>query len=115
MEIVALIIAVIALVIAVLAYVRAGGVEEMRSQVKSVGSATETLRTKAADATETVREKTADALDRLGRAVRGSEEHPSPTAVREEKRAETPPPFVPEAESAEPPPPSAPEEKKKGS
>lgn len=89
MEIVALLIAVVALVIAVLAYSRTGGIEELRSQVKVVGSKTDTLRVKTADATETLRAKTADALDRLERTVRGSREPtPPPASASFEEGAE---------------------------
>ena len=89
MEIVALLIAVVALVIAVLAYSRTGGIEELRSQVKVVGSKTDTLRVKTADATETLRAKTADALDRLERTVRGSREPtPPPASASSEEGAE---------------------------
>ncbi len=107
MEVVTLIIAVVALVIAVLAYVRAGGIEDVRSQVESVGPATEAIRTKAGDVTKTlrmkaagatdaVRAKTADALDRLGRTVRKSGERPPPTPVAEEEKADTLPGSAPE-------------------
>jgi len=75
MEVVTLIIAVVALVVAVLAYMRTGGLEDLRSQVKSVGPATEALRT-----------KTADALDRLERVVRGSEGPRAPSVPEENKR-----------------------------
>ncbi|MFQ5846258.1 MAG: hypothetical protein ACE5IQ_01140 [Candidatus Methylomirabilales bacterium] len=76
MEIVALIIAIVALVIAILAYMQAGGIQDLRGQVKSVGSATEALRL-----------KTADALDRLERAVRGPKQSPPPP-IPEEKEKE---------------------------
>lgn len=75
MDIVTLIIAVLALVIAVLAYIRTGGVEDLRSQVKAVGPATEALRT-----------KTADALDRLEGVVRGSGPPHSPSVPDEERQ-----------------------------
>jgi hypothetical protein len=75
MDIVTLIIAVLALVIAVLAYVRAGGFEDLRNQVKAVGPATEALRT-----------KTADALDRLEGVVRGSGGSRSPSVPEEERQ-----------------------------
>lgn len=87
MEIVTLFIALVALVVAVTAYVRTGGIEDLRRQVKSLGSATEAARTKAADAGESVRSKaadareavrtrTADVLNRLEKVVRGSAEGP---------------------------------------
>ena len=77
--------------VAVAAYVKTGGIEDLRRQVKSLGPATEavrtkaadatgTVRTKAADATEAVRTKTADVLDRLEKVVRGSAEGPPPPA-----------------------------------
>jgi hypothetical protein len=75
MDIATLIIAVLALVIAVLAYIRTGGVEDLRSQVKAVGPATEALRT-----------KTADALDRLEGVVRGSGPPRSPSVPEEERQ-----------------------------
>ena len=75
MDIVTLIIAVLALVIAVLAYIRTGGVEDLRSQVKAVGPATEALRT-----------KTADVLDRLEGVVRGSGPPRSPSVPEEERQ-----------------------------
>lgn len=78
MEIVNFVIALVALTIAVLAYIRTGGIQDLRGQVSSLGSATEALRT-----------KTADALDRLERIVRGSREGttpPGPAEEKEEKR-----------------------------
>ncbi|HET7853229.1 MAG TPA: hypothetical protein VFM04_02050 [Candidatus Methylomirabilis sp.] len=74
MAIVTFILAVLALVIAVLAYIRTGGLEDLRSQVKAVGPATEALRA-----------KTADALDRLERVVRGSGRPRSPSIPEEER------------------------------
>lgn len=89
MEIVTLIIAVVALVIAIIAYSRTGGIEDLRSQVKVVGSKTDALRGKTAGATETLRAKTADALDRLERTVRGSREPaPPPAPASSEEGAE---------------------------
>lgn len=89
MEILTLIIAVVALVIAVLAYMRTGGIEDLRSQVKTMGTKTDTLRAKTADATESLRVKTADALDRLERTVRGAREPaPPPAPTPSEKGTE---------------------------
>ena len=89
MEIVTLIIALVALVVAVLAYMRTGGIEDLRSQVKTMGSKTDTFRAKTADATETLRAKTADVLDRLERTVRGSREPaPPPASTASEKGTE---------------------------
>jgi len=80
MEIVTFILAVVALVIAVLAYSRTGGIEDLRSQVKAMGSKTDALRAKTADTTETLRAKTADALHRLEQSLRGSREPAPPPA-----------------------------------
>ncbi len=72
MEILTLLIAVVALVIAVAAFARTGGIQEVRRQV-------ETISTK----TESARDKTADALDRLERLIRGREK-PSPQKEEEQ-------------------------------
>ena len=72
MEIVSLIIAVVALVIAVLAYMRTGGIQDLRTQVSSLGSSTDALRS-----------KTADVLDRLERTVRGVRQGQPPAAPGE--------------------------------
>ena len=71
MEILTLLIAVVALVIAVAAFARTGGIQEVRRQV-------ETISTK----TESARDKTADALDRLARLIRGRKK-PSPQKEEE--------------------------------
>lgn len=65
MEVVTLLIAVVALVISVVAYMRTGGIQDLRRQVDSLSSAS-----------ESVREKTADALARLERLIRGRERSP---------------------------------------
>lgn len=65
MEVVTLLIAVAALVIAVAAYTRTGGIQNLRRQVDSLSSAS-----------ESVRERTADALARLERLIRGREKPP---------------------------------------
>ena len=84
MEIVTFLIALVALVIASLAYTRAGGIEDVHRQIKALGSATDTLRT-----------KTADALDRLEGTVRGSRDSGSPAASdHSEVRAEDHPTVV---------------------
>lgn len=65
MEVVTLLIAVVALVIAVAAYTRTGGIRDLRRQVDSLSSAS-----------ESVRDKTADAIARLERLIRGREKAP---------------------------------------
>ena len=62
MEVLSLIIAVIALMIAVAAFMRAGGVRELKRQVQTLSSTT-----------DSVRDRTADALNRLEQLVRGKE------------------------------------------
>lgn len=62
MEILTLLIAVIALVIAVAAFKRTGGVSELKQQVHTLSSTT-----------DSVRDRTADALNRLEHLVRGRE------------------------------------------
>lgn len=65
MEVVTLLIAVAALIVAVAAYTRAGGIRDLRRQVDSLSSSS-----------ETVRDKTADAVARLERLIRGKEKSP---------------------------------------
>lgn len=65
MEVVTLLIAVVALVIAVAAYTRTGGIQDLRRQVDSLSSAS-----------ESVRDKTADAIARLEKLIRGREKPP---------------------------------------
>jgi len=72
MEVLTLLIAVAALVIAVAAYTRTGGIQDLRRQVDSLSSAS-----------ESVREKTADALARLERLIRGRERSGEKTDDRE--------------------------------
>lgn len=60
MEAVTLIIAVVALVVAILAFARTGGIGNLRRQLDSMSSRT-----------ESARDRTADALDRLERLIRG--------------------------------------------
>lgn len=62
MEVLSLIIAVIALAIAVAAFMRTGGVRELKHQVQTLSSTT-----------DSVRDRTADALNRLEQLVRGKE------------------------------------------
>ena len=72
MEVLTLLIAVAALVIAVAAYTQTGGIQDLRRQVDSLSSAS-----------ESVREKTADALARLERLIRGRERSGEKTDDRE--------------------------------
>ncbi len=69
MEVVTLIIALLALVLAVAAFARTGGIRELRSQLDSVASKT-----------ETARERAADALNRLEHLIRGKEKPEGGTA-----------------------------------
>lgn len=62
MEALTLIIAVVALVIAVAAFVRTGGIRDLKGQVQTLSSTT-----------DSVRERTADALNRIEQLVRGKE------------------------------------------
>lgn len=62
MEVLSLIIAVIAIAIAVAAFMRTGGVRELKHQVQTLSSTT-----------DSVRDRTADALNRLEQLVRGKE------------------------------------------
>lgn len=62
METLSLVIAVIALVIAVAAFRRTGGVVDLKRQVHTLSSTT-----------DSVRDRTADALNRLEQLVRGKE------------------------------------------
>lgn len=62
MEVLTLIIAVVALVIAVAAFVRTGGIRELKGQVQTLSSTT-----------DSVRDRTADALNRLEHLVRGKD------------------------------------------
>jgi hypothetical protein len=62
MEAFSLIVAVVALVIAIAAFKRTGGVRELKRQVQTLGSTT-----------DSVRDRTADALNRLEQIVRGKE------------------------------------------
>jgi len=79
METLALIIAVIALVIAVAAFMRTGGVRELKHQVQTLNSTT-----------DSVRDRTADALNRLEQLVRGKErskpDEPSAPPTRADTR-----------------------------
>ncbi|MFQ5989369.1 MAG: hypothetical protein ACE5K9_05575 [Candidatus Methylomirabilales bacterium] len=74
MQIITFVIALAALVVAVLAYIRTGGIQALRNQVASVGSATDALRT-----------RTADALDRIEGAVRGPQQPPPPADQKKRK------------------------------
>ena len=62
MEAVTLLIAVVALVLAIMAFVRTGGLGDVRRQLDTVSTRT-----------ESARDRTADVLDRLERLIRGKE------------------------------------------
>ncbi|MBI4413142.1 MAG: hypothetical protein HY576_02080 [candidate division NC10 bacterium] len=74
-EVLTLIIAMLALVIAVIAYTRTGGIQDLRRQVDSLSSTT-----------ESVREKTADVFSRVERLIRGRDK--SPQEQEEEKEGQ---------------------------
>jgi len=65
LEYLALFLSIIALIVAALAYARTGGIQEVKTQVSSLGNTV-----------ESVREKTADALGKMEKLVRGSEKDP---------------------------------------
>ena len=75
MEGITLLIAVVALIISILAYQRTGGVSDLKREVESSTSygdlkkQVESLGT----LTDSLREKTADALDRLEKVIRKTE------------------------------------------
>jgi hypothetical protein len=84
MAILSFIISVIALAIAIAAFKRTGGVHELKHQVQSLSSTT-----------ESVRDRTADALNRLEHFVRGRERpksDPTMGGVTERTPAEDPRP-----------------------
>ena len=69
------VIAVVALIISILAYQRTGGTAELKRKVESAVT-TEDLKKQVdtlATMTDSLREKTADALDRLEKAIRKTE------------------------------------------
>lgn len=66
MEIFALVISVVALVLAIIAFMRTGGIGDLRRQMETLSSKT-----------ESARDRTADALDSLERLIRGREKPPS--------------------------------------
>jgi hypothetical protein len=70
---------VLALVVATMAYARTGGIKDLRRQVDSLNSAS-----------ESVREKTADVLSRMERLIRGREKA-DPEESRGDERDDRPP------------------------
>ena len=62
MEVLTLLIAIIALVVALVAFARTGGVQDLRHQVQTLSSSSDSMR-----------DRTADALERLEQFVRGKE------------------------------------------
>ncbi len=80
MEAITLLIALLALVIAVIAFQRTGGIRELRQEV-------ETLSSKS----ESVRDRTANVLDRFGQAVRGKNKTAPPPSQEPDKEPGTNP------------------------
>ena len=81
MEVFTLLIALVALVIAVIAFQRTGGIKELRQEVDSLSSRT-----------ESVRGRTANMLDRFEQLVRGKNK----TTPEPKKETETDPSRKPE-------------------
>lgn len=69
------VIAVVALIISILAYQRTGGTAELKRKLESAVTAEDLKRQvdTLATMTDSLREKTADALDRLEKAIRKTE------------------------------------------
>jgi len=76
MKVITFMIAVLALVIALVAFQRTGGIEDLRHQVETLASKT-----------ETVRDQIANIFDRFERLIRGNDKPASP-----ERSEATPPP-----------------------
>ncbi len=85
MEAITLLIALLALVIAVIAFQRTGGIRELRQEV-------ETLSSKS----ESVRDRTANVLDRFGQAVRGKSKTAPPPKQEPDEEPGTNPSAKPE-------------------
>ncbi len=85
MEAFTLLIALVALVIAVIAFQRTGGIKELRQEVDSLSSRT-----------ESVRGRTANMLDRFEQVVRGKNKTTPPPSPEPDKEPGTDPHTKPE-------------------
>jgi len=85
MEVFTLLIALVALVIAVIAFQRTGGIKELRQEVDSLSSRT-----------ESVRGRTANLLDRFEQVVRGKNKTAPPPSPEPDKEPGTDPSAKPE-------------------
>ncbi len=85
MEVFTLLIALVALVIAVIAFQRTGGIKELRQEVDSLSSRT-----------ESVRGRTANMLDRFEQVVRGKNKTAPPPSPEPDKEPGTDPSPKPE-------------------
>jgi len=85
MEAFTLLIALVALVIAVIAFQRTGGIKELRQEVDSLSSRT-----------ESVRGRTANLLDRFEQVVRGKNKTAPPPSPEPDKEPGTDPSPKPE-------------------
>ncbi len=85
MEAFTLLIALVALVIAVIAFQRTGGIKELRQEVDSLSSKT-----------ESVRGRTANMLDRFEQVVRGKNKTAPPPSSEPDKEPKTDPHSKPE-------------------
>ncbi len=85
MEAFTLLIALVALVIAVIAFQRTGGIKELRQEVDSLSSRT-----------ESVRGRTANILDRFEKVVRGKNKTAPPPSPEPDKEPGTDPSAKPE-------------------
>ena len=82
MEAITLLIALLALAIAVIAFQRTGGIRELRQEVETLSSRS-----------ESVRDRTANVLDRFGQVVRGKNKTaPPPRQEPDEEPATNPSP-----------------------
>jgi len=82
MEAITLLIALLALVISVIAFQRTGGIRELRQEVETLSSKSESMR-----------DRTANVLDRFGQVVRGkSKTVPPPKQEPDEEPGTNPSP-----------------------
>ena len=85
MEAFTLLIALVALVIAVIAFQRTGGIRELRQEVETLSSRSESMR-----------ERTANMLDRFEKVVRGKKPTAPPASPEPDKEPDTNPSPKPE-------------------